>query len=214
MTLSKRERFLIWFLVYVVVLSAYTFFLFLPGLSNLSDKDLEKAELETTKFLFEDKINSIPTLQQNYRDLTAKHELNKNLLIDRLSNEELDHLLTGLSLDSGLVPTSLSMTAINREKTDEHEIENLIFETSASLKATGDYSRLLDLIEKVRKTTYLRINSVGYIFGKEYIQSYFSNNEPQTINITFDIFMKDLGNLNLSNNPDEIQIPPGTEIAE
>ncbi len=210
MTLSKRERFLIWFLVYLIVISAYTFFFFLPGLSNLSDKDMERTDLETQKFIYEDKIESIPTLQSSYKDLMARHELNKNLLIDRLTNEELDRLLTGMSLQAGLVPTSLSMTAINREVTDENEIQDLLFDTTASLKATGDYTRLLNLIETVRNTSYLRIKSVGYLFGKDYIPTFGYGNEPQTINITFDIFMKDLGNLNLTKTtetPQELEIP-------
>ena len=126
MRLTDKDILLLKLAVSILTVFLMVRFLIMPGIGRYQEYILEGKELDGTIEEMQSAIDGIPELEQEIEerkreltDISAKY-------YDLMENRQVDELLTGIALDAGLFPVSLSigeewMSLCRKEKTVQKE---------------------------------------------------------------------------------------------
>lgn len=107
--LTEKDIFLLKLAVSVLIVFMAVRFLIMPQIEGIQEGKGKKGELLLTKEEMAAAIDSIPSLKQSIE--TRKEELAaaSEDYYDAMENRQVDEILTGLALEMGLFPVSLSI---------------------------------------------------------------------------------------------------------
>lgn len=204
--LTKREKILMYVLVYILIIVGGGFLLCMPAFESYSSLKSEYDTIETQWMTEKAGVIEYRDLDKQIEDATnAYNEQIKNFYVaDQLQVEDIDALLTTFSLEHNLKPMSLQISDIveeevmnykdfiqeeaNKTKADETNTaqeESAIETTTAkvyrvSLTVTGTMPNLQSMINDASALKTLKVSDVTYTTQEDAIK---------TMTITFKIYM-------------------------
>lgn len=107
--LTKREQILIYIMICVLVLAAGIFLVFKPMISWHSNVNDEYSKLKSEKQQMETAINSEASAKGQIKEYKRNIARMHNFYYDKMSNNQIDELLTGVIRLSGMKPLSLEI---------------------------------------------------------------------------------------------------------
>ena len=186
MTLSKREKRLLFALAIIAIVSGGVFFFILPmyrsyasGTEMYDNLQFEKYETEIklmneglTQAAYQNVVNIVYEIFDYYPSLYA--------------SEDIDRKLTGLCLESGMMPLALSMSA--PQPLELSEMDNDMFiSVTANMRVNGGFDSLKQLIALTENTGTIRITNIGLNVNKQE-----GFDAPLDIMLTFEVIMGDI----------------------
>jgi len=191
MSLSKREKILLFILIMVAILYFSIQFLILPLATRYIDGLSERNHLAAQQARVEDDIRNEALIQAEHEDAQERLETIKREYPLLVPNEEIDTILTNLCLKNYLRPTSLSISIPpeptpseeSEEEEDTRDPEDMLFTiVTATMHVTGTYEALANLIDEVDSMQYIRITNLGYTASR-------SDDDTSTsrVNIEFEL---------------------------
>lgn len=107
--LTEKDVFLLKLAISVLIVFMMIRFLIMPQIERIQEGQIQKEELLLTKEEMEEAIESIPSLKQTIKTrLGELSEVSENYY-DAMENRQVDEVLTGLAVEMGLFPISLSI---------------------------------------------------------------------------------------------------------
>ncbi|MDR0853377.1 MAG: hypothetical protein LBN34_03315 [Clostridiales Family XIII bacterium] len=110
--LSRRERVMIIALVIIVFVGAFIYFIALPMMSSFNSLKTEVMELQDKDFEMRTKISQTESYKDAFDQAEADYNKYTELFYKPMAVEVLDELVTGMIVQSGLVPGTLSMSEL------------------------------------------------------------------------------------------------------
>ncbi len=165
--LSKREKLLILIVAVILILFVGLQFVIAPLYNNFIAKTNELSELRTEKEMLDNKLANEATARAKHETALKDYEDIKLIYKTALANEDMDHLLTGLCLESGLSPMTLGisdskpLTPITNDKQAGSEVIAAFSATEATMTLNGSYNSVKTLITKVEGMESLRITRLS-----------------------------------------------------
>lgn len=173
MKLSKREKFLLYFLLCFILVMAGLFLFFLPSMEARNNVD---SEYEMAKA----RLSSLQSTIDQYGDLdTAIEDTNKQIdeikskFYKPMPNEDVDRLLKDKLLLHNMTPITLSisepstieMKNFNDSSTssnDSEAIANPVSLINVSMTINGTLPNLTNLIDDIRTMEATQVGSLSY----------------------------------------------------
>lgn len=173
MKLSKREKFLLYFLLCFILVMAGLFLFFLPSMEARNNVD---SEYEMAKA----RLSSLQSTIDQYGDLdTAIEDTNKQIdeikskFYKPMPNEDVDRLLKDKLLLHNMTPITLSisepstieMKHFNDSSTssnDSEAIANPVSLINVSMTINGTLPNLTNLIDDIRTMEATQVGSLSY----------------------------------------------------
>ena len=168
--LSSREKTLIYILVILLIVCFGWLILLQPQLTSHTSLKSSKDSLESST---EDIKTQIMNVNQEIKALNDQ-------FYNLMSKEDIDQLITNLTIEHKISPTNLTMSEITQtdlsskksddnssdnanDNTDESKSSNaLVYSCVVTQTCKGTKANLLNLIEDVKNMSGLHINSVAY----------------------------------------------------
>ncbi|MCL2627169.1 MAG: hypothetical protein FWD44_00535 [Oscillospiraceae bacterium] len=176
--ITKREKILLFAVLVLAILYVSIQFALVPLSQRYSTAQRERDRLSNEKFTHEMAVANLPSLraqnteaQQNFDKLTAGYS-------KLVPNEETDHMLTTLCLNKNLILRSLGFATrppepprpiigYNDDGTPIYAERRVDVFTTVTTFVTGNgsYENMLNLLEEVSNTEYMRLSSVNFAQG-------------------------------------------------
>ena len=172
--LTERDIFLLKLAVSVGIVFFMVRFLIMPKIGQIQEGRIQKEELLLAKEEMEEAIASIPSLEQSIeRSLGELWEVSKDYQ-EAMENRQVDEILTGLAVESGLFPVSLSIHEASPgipapylygyvPEPAHPASEDYVLTAAGTMVLRGarsDVSRFMDLIESGHKDIQIRSVSI------------------------------------------------------
>lgn len=109
MKLTDKDILLVKLAVSILIVFLMVRFLIMPGIGRYQENRIEGKELEEKVEEMQSAIDSIPTLEQTIIERSKDLEEISKVYYGRLENRQIDELLTGIAMNVGLFPVSLSI---------------------------------------------------------------------------------------------------------
>ena len=169
--LSSREKTLIYILVILLIVCFGWLILLQPQLT--SHTSLTELKVTSSSSSTEDIKTQIMNINQEIKALNDQ-------FYNLMSKEDIDQLITNLTIEHKISPTNLTMSEITQtdlsskkrddsssdnanDNTDESKSSNaLVYSCVVTQTCKGTKANLLNLIEDVKNMSGLHINSVAY----------------------------------------------------
>lgn len=152
----------------VVVLFVSFNYLLVPAYNTYSERFDTYERLSFEKMLAEEKIMSEPATTAIYNRTAGEYEQKSKLVSKELSNLELDRLITGICLNQGLIPTSLSIVPAKTappaetDSAGEEPAPPGIRSADVKVRVNSSYKNLQDLIDEINEISYIYISAFSY----------------------------------------------------
>ena len=191
-TLTKREKFMLYVLLCIIIFAGGVFWMLMPALekhnSLKADYDTAQLELQSAKA----SIIDYGDLDKKLKETSEELKNIKNKFYEDMKKEDVDNLITSMTIEHGLTPVSLSIADADEEPImsyTEYELQQKkstnaksntqIKVYNVNLSVSGAIADVQTLIADVRTTKSLKVSGVTYS----------QENEDQTTTITFKLFM-------------------------
>ena len=192
-TLTKREKILLYVLLCIVVFAGGLFWMLLPALEK---HNTLKAEYDTAQL----ELQSAKASKIDYGDLdkqlkeTSEELKNiKNKFYEEMNKEDVDNLITSMTIEHGLTPVSLSIAEVDQEDIlsyTEYQLQQKKGSSSknkdgkltvynVNLSVSGAITDVQTLVDDVRTTKSLKVSGITYS----------EEDDEKTTTITFKLFM-------------------------
>lgn len=180
--LSSREKTLIYILVILLIVCFGWLILLQPQLmshtSLKSSKD--SLELQLTELKGTSSSSSTEDIKTQIMNVNQEIKALNDQFYNLMSKEDIDQLITNLTIEHKISPTNLTMSEITQtdlsskksddnssdnanDNTDESKSSNaLVYSCVVTQTCKGTKANLLNLIEDVKNMSGLHINSVAY----------------------------------------------------
>lgn len=202
MKMTKRERFLIYFLICFLLLTVGLYFFVFPVLGRyadaqdvLSEKQMMEAQMRQEIDRVSTSLNKIEELQTEIEELSQPYDAEK-------TNEQLDRIITGLLVRHALTPVSLTITTAawlevppfatqelpaaaleGAENTAAPPVENKqkevygkLLVSRLSAEATGQRTDLYALVDEANRNPQLRVT--GFTAEEQKDDAQAQENDP------------------------------------
>ncbi|MEG1474421.1 MAG: hypothetical protein RSC10_01615 [Longicatena sp.] len=202
MKLTKREKTLLYILLCMVIFVGGAFLLVMPALEKnntlKAEYEMQKIELQSTKA----SVVDYKDLDKSIKETNAKLVEVEGKFYKIMKNEDVDNLITTLTIAHGLTPTSLQISEVveeevmsykdylkTLEKNDEKKQsepakkdnkENMMKVYNVSLNVTGTIGNLQKMVDAVNQSKTMKISAVSYANQSE---------AKKEMTMTFKIFM-------------------------
>lgn len=107
--LTEKDIFLLKLALSVLIVFMAVRFLIMPQIEGIQEGKIQKEELLTTREEMETAMESIPSLKQTIETRKTELEAASENYYDAMENRQVDEILTGLAVEMGLFPVSLSI---------------------------------------------------------------------------------------------------------
>lgn len=202
--LTKREKFLLYILLCVIIFVVGVFLLCIPAVNKYTDlsaqADTVNAQYQTLKASVVDYSGLEKKIKDAQNDY--KKQIEKFYVANDMKPEDVDNLITSLAVSHGLTPTALNISEITSEEVinyseylekQKKEAEGNTEQSTApvneanslkvynvSLKVKGTVSALQRLVNDANSSKSLQIESVNYSEQED---------EDKDMTVTFKLFM-------------------------
>ncbi|MEG0328791.1 MAG: hypothetical protein RR624_00030 [Longicatena sp.] len=202
MKLTKREKTLLYILLCMVIFVGGAFLLVMPALEKnntlKAEYEMQKIELQSTKA----SVVDYKDLDKSIKETSAKLVEVEGKFYKIMKNEDVDNLITSLTIAHGLTPASLQISEVveeevmsykdylkTLEKKDEKaqsepakkdNKENMMKVYNVSLNVTGTIGNLQKMVDAANQSKTMKISAVSYSNQSE---------ADKAMTITFKIFM-------------------------
>ena len=191
-TLTKREKIMLYVLLCIIIFAGGVFWMLMPALekhnSLKADYDTAQLELQSANA----SIIDYGDLDKKLKETSEELKNIKNKFYEDMKKEDVDNLITSMTIEHGLTPVSLSIADADEEPImsyTEYELQQKkstnaksntqIKVYNVNLSVSGAIADVQTLIDDVRTTKSLKVSGVTYS----------QENEDQTTTITFKLFM-------------------------
>ena len=180
--LSSREKTLIYILVILLIICFGWLILFQPQLTSHTSLKSSKdsLELQLTELKGTSSSSSTEDIKTQIMNVNQEIKALNDQFYNLMSKEDIDQLITNLTIEHKISPTNLTMSEITQtdlsskksddnssdnanDNTDESKSSNaLVYSCVVTQTCKGTKANLLNLIEDVKNMSGLHINSVAY----------------------------------------------------
>ena len=163
--LSKREKVMLYVLAVFAIITALLFLLIMPGMQMKDELETQADEMEFNLAEMQAAISTDPIVKQQLDDNIKQIEELKKNFIPKSTSDDLDRYITGLLMDNGIMPQSLSILEVEKveaDKTDstdetaQTQIDTVTYYTVQTV-STGQFASFKNLCQKVSDTQGVRI---------------------------------------------------------
>lgn len=109
MKLTDKDILLVKLAVSILIVFFMVRFLIMPGIGRYQESRIEGKELENRVEEMQAAVDSIPVLEQTIAERRKDLDNVSEVYYERLENRQIDELLTGIAINAGLFPVSLSI---------------------------------------------------------------------------------------------------------
>lgn len=109
MKLTDKDILLVKLAVSILIVFFMVRFLIMPGIGRYQENRIEGKELEDRVEEIQTAVDSIPVLEQTIAEQRKELDKVSEVYYGRLENRQIDELLTGIAINAGLFPVSLSI---------------------------------------------------------------------------------------------------------
>lgn len=109
MKLTDKDILLVKLAVSILIVFFMVRFLIMPGIGRYQESRIEGNELEEKVEEMQTAVDSIPVLEQTIAERRKDLGEVSEAYYGRLENRQIDELLTGIAINAGLFPVSLSI---------------------------------------------------------------------------------------------------------
>ena len=176
--LSSREKTLIYILVILLIVCFGWLILLQPQLTSHTSLKSSKdsLELQLTELKGTSSSSSTEDIKTQIMNVNQEIKALNDQFYNLMSKEDIDQLITNLTIEHKISPTNLTMSEITQtdlssKKSDDNSSDNANDNTDESKSSNalvvtqtckGTKANLLNLIEDVKNMSGLHINSVAY----------------------------------------------------
>lgn len=180
--LSSREKTLIYILVILLIVCLDDLILLQPQLTSHTSLKSSKdsLELQLTELKGTSSSSSTEDIKTQIMNVNQEIKALNDQFYNLMSKEDIDQLITNLTIEHKISPTNLTMSEITQtdlsskksddnssdnanDNTDESKSSNaLVYSCVVTQTCKGTKANLLNLIEDVKNMSGLHINSVAY----------------------------------------------------
>ena len=172
--LSSREKTLIYILVILLIVCFGWLILLQPQLTSHTSLKSSKdsLELQLTELKVTSSSSSTEDIKTQIMNVNQEIKALNDQFYNLMSKEDIDQLITNLTIEHKISPTNLTMSEITQtdlsskksnDNTDESKSSNaLVYSCVVTQTCKGTKANLLNLIEDVKNMSGLHINSVAY----------------------------------------------------
>ncbi len=156
MKLTDKDILLVKLAVSILIVFFMVRFLIMPGIGRYQENRIEGKELEDRVEEIQTAVDSIPVLEQTIAEQRKELDKVSEVYYGRLENRQIDELLTGIAINAGLFPVSLSIGEAQPVIPAPYIYETLLEDTKENAKETSsqtaegseqDLEREMDLSE-------------------------------------------------------------------
>lgn len=174
--LSSREKKLLYFLSCFLIVVAGWFFVIVPGLDSYASLNAEYENVVFQKPTLENQLNDYLTAPALLKTKKESYENIINKYNKKMSNENIDKMITTALLAHGLKPKTLAITDVQsvsattdttQEKTKEEttSLSHLI-QATVSVTVEGTFDKMSNLTGYLNKLKGVQISSMNYTAGE------------------------------------------------
>ena len=168
--LSSREKTLIYILVILLIVCFGWLILLQPQLTSHTSLKSSKdsLELQLTELKVTSSSSSTEDIKTQIMNVNQEIKALNDQFYNLMSKEDIDQLITNLTIEHKISPTNLTMSDDNssdnaNDNADESKSSNaLVYSCVVTQTCKGTKANLLNLIEDVKNMSGLHINSVAY----------------------------------------------------
>ena len=168
--LSSREKTLIYILVILLIVCFGWLILLQPQLTSHTSLKSSKdsLELQLTELKGTSSSSSTEDIKTQIMNVNQEIKALNDQFYNLMSKEDIDQLITNLTIEHKISPTNLTMSEITQtdlssKKSDDNSSDNaLVYSCVVTQTCKGTKANLLNLIEDVKNMSGLHINSVAY----------------------------------------------------
>ena len=168
--LSSREKTLIYILVILLIVCFGWLILLQPQLTSHTSLKSSKdsLELQLTELKVTSSSSSTEDIKTQIMNINQEIKALNDQFYNLMSKEDIDQLITNLTIEHKISPTNLTMSEITQtdlssKKSDDNSSDNANDNTCVVTQTCkGTKANLLNLIEDVKNMSGLHINSVAY----------------------------------------------------
>ena len=172
--LSSREKTLIYILVILLIVCFGWLILLQPQLTSHTSLKSSKdsLELQLTELKVTSSSSSTEDIKTQIMNINQEIKALNDQFYNLMSKEDIDQLITNLTIEHKISPTNLTMSEITQtdlssKKSDDNSSESkssnaLVYSCVVTQTCKGTKANLLNLIEDVKNMSGLHINSVSY----------------------------------------------------
>lgn len=191
--LSKREKILIYIMVWLAVVILGVVYLVMPAMEKHGDIKTEYKQMDAKVKQMRALIENRSFIESEIAELDSSLQMMDKYFYHVMDNEEIDKIITGTELKSGVVPYDLEI-GIGSEAGEGQQPEAPTAETPSGEAPTAEGQQPEALVpnnEQVVTTTYIAIRAEGSF---EQITSFLSNakKEKGIRVISFDFNKRDI----------------------
>jgi len=197
--LSKREKIMLFVLGMIALVALSIQFVIIPLANSYSDAVEERERLRGEKALHELEVANLPALRNQNSQAHGRFESITSGYPELVPNELIDsRWLTPLSSKYSMNIMSLRfarrdpprLTTVIETDSEGNTVETTVpaqvfTKINASMNVTGNYYSLLNLINEMHTTEFMRLTSVNY--SRSFINEII---EHSTISLSFEITLK------------------------
>lgn len=200
--LTEKDILLLKMAVSILLVFMAVRFLIMPQMGRIQEGRIQKEELLSTREEMEEAIASIPYLEESIETrLEVLDEASKDYY-KVMENREVDEILTGLAVEMGLFPISLSIQEAEPglpapylygtvSEPTETASENYVLTATADMVLRGtkrDVIRFIDAVEK--RESSVQIRSIR-ISEQEYMDEEWNVITESGVQVTMAVYMCD-----------------------
>ena len=167
--LSSREKTLIYILVILLIVCFGWLILLQPQLTSHTSLKSSKdsLELQLTELKVTSSSSSTEDIKTQIMNINQEIKALNDQFYNLMSKEDIDQLITNLTIEHKISPTNLTMSEITQtdlssKKSDDNSSDNANDSCVVTQTCKGTKANLLNLIEDVKNMSGLHINSVAY----------------------------------------------------
>ena len=114
--LTRREQVLIYLLIIVIIISILVFAITLPAMTYINELRDEVSQLEAEQMEMQLMVSQAGSFDTRYQDSEKAADALKKQLYLPMDSESLDELITSFVVDSGMIPKSLVMRPLIKNR--------------------------------------------------------------------------------------------------
>lgn len=198
-TLTKREKVLLYILLCIIILVGGLFLMVMPSMEKYTklkaDYDNAQIELQSAKASIIDYGDLDKQLKETSEDLKSV----KKKFYSSMKKEDVDNLITSMTLEHGLAPVSLSIAETEEEEdvisytqyllqlakktspsTDKNS-QTMMKVYNVNLSVKGSITDVQTLVDDIRTTRSLKVSGLNYTDE--------ASEEEKEITINFKLYM-------------------------
>jgi len=172
-SLGKREKILLFIMIVVGLFALMVVYVIIPLYNQLGDLQQEHGTLQLEK----SRIDAMLATEQNIRDnrtqAIEKHMLDSSRFLNESHASEIGRMLTLLCRNHGLIPVNQRLEdpvdfVIEENNGSGNSGGDTVFLiTSATMTLEGIYTNLINLLDTIKETDYLRVSSLNYTWARD-----------------------------------------------